>query len=201
MKPVPSLPAERLHELKERYNALLRGTGREGAEALIAWLESTDFYTAPASAANHGAITGGLLRHSLSVQTYMLSLVKPIADRHAIADDSVTIVALTHDLCKVNFYSRRTRNVKINGSWVEEEQFTIEDSFPLGHGEKSVFLVQRHLPLTDDEALAIRWHMGGYDDASRQYAGGRTQAAAFDNCKLAAALAIADMYVAQLIGH
>ena len=201
MKPVASLPTERLHELKDRFDTLLRATKREGVERLIAWLESTDFYTAPASVSNHGALVGGLLRHSLSVQTYMLSLVKPIADRHAIDPHSVTIVALTHDLCKVNFYGRRTRNVKTNGSWVEEEQFTIEDSFPLGHGEKSVFLVQRQMPLTDEEALAIRWHMGGYDDASRQYAGGRTQSAAFDNCKLAAALAIADMYVAQLIGH
>ena len=43
--------------------------------------------------------------------------------------------------------------------------YTFRDAFPLGHGEKSLFLITRHIALTEEEALAIRWHMGAYDDA------------------------------------
>jgi hypothetical protein len=52
----------------------------------------------------------------------------------------------------------------------------------------------RHIPLTEEEGVAIRWHMGGYDDAARSYIGGATQSAAFRTYRLAPALAIADMY-------
>ena len=40
---------------------------REGAPELLAWLESTDFFTAPASTKYHGAYPGGLVDHSLNV--------------------------------------------------------------------------------------------------------------------------------------
>ena len=40
-------------------------------------------------------------------------------------------------------------------------------SLPYGHGEKSVYLIERFMRLKTDEAIAIRWHMGGFDDAVR----------------------------------
>ena len=93
------------------------------------------------------------------------------------------------------------RNVKIPGErrWEEVEVYNIDDAFPFGHGEKSVFLAMRYIDLTDEEALAIRWHMSGYDDAARSYAGGLSQSAAFTKYPLAAALAIADMYDTYII--
>jgi HD superfamily phosphohydrolase YqeK len=39
----------------------------------------------------------------------------------------------------------------------------VEDRLPMGHGEKSVYLAQKFITLTDEEALAIRWHMTAFD--------------------------------------
>ncbi len=201
MIPVASLPDDMLETMKARFDELLRATERDGVEALLAWLATTDFYEAPASTTKHGAIVGGLLRHSLSVHKYMQNFCKPFESE--IPSGSIAIVSLLHDVCKADFYGKRVRNVKIPGEkrWEEEESFFVDDRFPLGHGEKSLFLVARYLPLTDDEALAIRWHMGGFDDAARAYASGMAQSAAYDRAKLAVALNIADMYVAHLVGH
>jgi len=201
MVPVPSLPAEVLDEMKGMCNELLRSTQRERIEAMISWLESTDFYVAPASASRHGAIEGGLLRHSLEVYKYMKNFCKPI--EATVSEDSIILSALLHDVCKANFYGKRIRNVKIPGEkrWEEQESFFIEDQFPLGHGEKSLFLVERHIRLSDDEALAIRWHMGGFDDAARGYAGSKSLNEAYEKCKLAVALNLADMYTANMVGY
>lgn len=201
MIPVPTLSEEELTGLKDSFDSMLRATYREGVEELIAWLETeTDFYRAPASASKHGAVEGGLLLHSVSVCKYLRNFVKPLGEE--IPDDSVVISALLHDLCKANFYTKRVKNVKVAPKqWEEQEYFAIEDQLPLGHGEKSAMLALRFLELTDDELMAIRWHMGGYDDAARAYAGGMAQANAFDKSKLAVALNVADMYVSHIIGH
>jgi len=201
MIPVPSLPEEEIAELRKTFETQLRSTCREGVEELLEWLATeTDFYTAPASATKHGAVVGGLLKHSVYVLKYLRNFIKPLGD--AIPDDSVIVVALLHDLCKANFYTIRTKNVRVGDrQWEEQEYFAIEDQLPLGHGEKSAMLAQRFIELTDDELLAIRWHMGGFDDAARQYSGGQALAAAFARCKLAVAMNVADMYVANIIGY
>ena len=201
MVPVPSLPEEEINELKMTFESQLRATDREGVEELIEWLSTeTDFYTAPASTSKHGAIAGGLLKHSVYVLKYLRNFVKPLGD--AVPDDSAVVVALLHDLCKVNFYTTRTRNVKVGDrQWEEHQYYAIEDQLPLGHGEKSAMLAQRFVDLTDDELMAIRWHMGGFDDAARQYSGGQSLSAAFDRCKLAVAMNIADTYVANIVGY
>ena len=200
MKQVASLPEEKLAELREYFDSQLRATEREGVEELLAYLsDETDFYTAPASTSRHGAIRGGLILHSVTVLKYLRNFIKPVADE--VPDDSAVIAALLHDICKANFYTVRSRNVKVGDrQWEEQEYFAIEDQLPLGHGEKSAMLALRFLDLTDDELMAIRWHMGGYDDAARSYSGGLAQAAAYERCKLAVALNVADMYVANIIG-
>ncbi len=201
MVPVPSLTEEEITELRTAFETQLRATDREGVEELIEWLSSeTDFFIAPASASKHGAVAGGLLKHCVYVLKYLRNFVKPLGD--GIPDDSAVLAALLHDLCKANFYTIRTRNVKVGDrQWEEHEYYAIEDQLPLGHGEKSAMLAQRFIELTDDELMAIRWHMGGFDDAARQYAGGQALAAAFDRCKLAVAMNVADMYVANIIGY
>ena len=60
----------------------------------------------------------------------------------------------------------------------------------MGHGEKSVYLIMKHMELTDDEALAIRWHMGAYDDAFR--GGSKAFNIAMDRCPLIFVLHQAD---------
>ena len=188
------LSPEQRSELTQEFIGLLQSTGRENIDNLITWLqEETDFFIAPASTAMHGAYECGLLVHSMNVYKLLLNFNKNIKCER---EDSLIIAGLLHDLCKVNFYTKGVRNVKTPGKreWVEKEIYQIEDSLPLGHGEKSIYMIMKHILLTDEEAMAIRWHMGGYDDAARSYIGGRTQAAAFQTYPLAPALSIADMY-------
>ena len=185
------IPEKQKDELKKEFQRLLQSTGREGMDSLIAWLDTTDFYTAPASTANHGAYEGGLLKHSMNVYRLLVNFNKNIKCGR---EDSLVIAGLLHDVCKTDFYVRGVRNVKEDGHWVEKEVYQIEDALPIGHGEKSVYLLMKHIALTDEEAVAIRWHMSGYDDAARSYIGGVTQSRAFQKYPLAPGLAIADMY-------
>ncbi|MEG0542780.1 MAG: hydrolase, partial [Angelakisella sp.] len=67
----------------------------------------------------------------------------------------------------------------------------IEDSFPYGHGEKSVFLIERFIRLKPAEATAIRWHMGGFDEASR--GGSYAISQAYEKYPLAVKLHLADL--------
>ncbi|NLW88355.1 MAG: hypothetical protein GXY43_01340 [Clostridiaceae bacterium] len=146
-------------------------------ERLVDWMETkTDFYTAPASTKYHLACEGGLAKHSLNV--YDLLVQKVSSGLLRLSDDTIIITTLLHDLCKVNFYVRESKNVKegtkINAygkevaNWVEKEVWTVKDSFPVGHGEKSCYYIQSHIRLTDEEYAMIRLHMGsdrnGYPD-------------------------------------
>lgn len=198
MKSLPTLAPEKLASLKEEFDGLLTETGREGITDLLAWLGTqTDFYTAPASTQFHGVFDGGLLVHSLSVYKYLKNFTKTLE----VEEDSLRIIGLLHDLCKVNFFKKQVRNVKIPGEkrWEEEEGYIVDDALPMGHGEKSVYLAMKFIRLSDEEALAIRWHMGGFDDAARAYIGGKAQSSAYREYPVAAALNIADMYVTYLL--
>ena len=145
--------------MKEKFIELLRSTKREGIENLIDFLEKTDFYTAPASTRFHNAFEGGLLAHSLNVHTALKQLV---GDQWS--DETIIIVALLHDLCKINTYKVDFRNKKDEtGTWVKEPYYTIDDLMPLGHGEKSVMLISEFIKLSKEELYAIRWHMGGFE--------------------------------------
>lgn len=154
----------------EIYNAKIK---RQGAKELLAWLEKTDFFTAPASTKYHGSIEEGLVMHSLNVYEMFHEEVLNRAKRYSgyeILDDTeeekVAICALLHDLYKVNFYQKAYRNQKDNdGNWHKVAYYTIDNQFCYGHGEKSVWLIQRFMKLTTEESVIIRWHMGGFDDS------------------------------------
>lgn len=152
---------------KEEFEEIyLNKIKRNGAAELLAWLNSTDFFTAPASTKFHCACLGGLVRHSVSVYRVM---VEKHFDPETDSEESFAICALLHDVCKAQFYKKGTRNVKNEetGAWEKRPYYTIDDSYPYGHGEKSVFLIERFLRLKTSEAIAIRWHMGGFDDSAR----------------------------------
>lgn len=147
--------------MKEKFLTLCReNIHREGIDKLLAWLEKSDFFTAPASTRYHGAHEGGLVEHSLNVYEQLIRCNMFDFDRF----DTPTIVALFHDVCKTNFYKQDARNVKENGVWVQKPYYTVDDKFPYGHGEKSVFMIERFMRLTNEEAFAIRFHMGEYSD-------------------------------------
>ena len=160
---------------------------RKGSKELLEWIQKTDFFTAPASTKFHCACECGLVMHSVSVFNTMM---EKHFDEDSDSLESFAICALLHDLCKAQFYKVSTRNVKNDetGQWEKVPYYSVEDSFPYGHGEKSVFLIERFMRLKLDEAMAIRWHMGGFDDST-----GYSISAAYDRYPLAVKLHLADL--------
>jgi hypothetical protein len=183
--------------LKDRFVSLLTETQRPGIQGLIAWLtDKTDFFTAPASTKYHGACETGLLEHSLEV----LESLDRVCDEFLpnISRETRRITALLHDICKANFYVVSERNAKdpiIDGKqmtgWHKVPYYAIEDSVPLGHGEKSVILLQAFIRPTIEEIMAIRWHMGAF--GSESYADRQGLAAAMDKYPLILAIQMADL--------
>lgn len=167
---------------------------REGADKLLEFLEKSDFFTAPASTRFHGAYEGGLLQHSLNVYECLVDfLSRPrVKEKYKLnpSDETVALVALLHDVCKVNFYTVQMRNSKNDktGQWEKIPFYAIDDKLPYGHGEKSVYMVSGFIRLSREEAMAIRWHMGfsGIEDKN-------TIGKALEMFPLAFALSVADM--------
>ena len=149
-------------KMKEEFIQLLRKTNREGIEDLINFIEEkTDFFTAPASTRFHGSHEGGLLEHSMKVYEILDYKIKNnVIDLH-VPEDTIIIVSLLHDICKVNFYKVDYRNAKnARGEWEKVPYYTIDDTIPYGHGEKSVMMLTEYIKLTSEEKYSIRWHMG-----------------------------------------
>ena len=156
--------------MKQKYIELLKTVNRDGMDKLLEFLEKTDFYTAPASTRYHGAFEGGLLAHSLKVYEILADKVKHSCKEIQVSDDTIKIVALLHDICKVNFYKTDYRNAKNElGVWEKVPYYTIEDTIPYGHGEKSVMMITEYMKLTSEEKYSIRWHMG-YTEPKELYA-------------------------------
>ena len=155
---------------KQEFLKIYGNIKREGADKFLEWLESTDFFTCPASTKFHSAHEGGLVEHSVNVFHRLLTLVKQEFGKDwekVVSLESVTIIALLHDVCKANTYKTEFRNVKQDGNWVQQPFYTVEDSLPYGHGEKSVYIINGFMRLTREEAMAINWHMGGFDTRVR----------------------------------
>lgn len=149
---------------KERFLKIAKeNIQRQGIEELLKWLETTDFFHAPASSRFHSAEPGGLCFHSINVYNRLLSLAINEWGEENINKESIAIIALFHDVCKCCYYKIEMRNVKEDGQWVQKPYYTIDDQLPYGHGEKSVYMINGYLRLTREEALAINWHMGGFD--------------------------------------
>ena len=167
---------------------------REGADKLLEYLESpaSDFFTAPASARFHSSHEGGLAEHSINVYEALVGYLNSPRAKEVYgfdySDESIAIVALLHDLCKINVYKKGFRNVKDEkGAWQRVETYEFDDRLPYGHGEKSVYIITGYMKLTREEAFAIRYHMGysSTEDA-------RNVSAAFEMFPLAFALSTAD---------
>lgn len=147
--------------MKEKFIKLLRQTNREGIEELIKFLEGSDFFEAPASTRYHGDFEGGLLEHSLKVYEILKRKIETCVINIETAEETIIISALLHDICKTNFYKTDYRNVKNElGVWEKVPYYTINDTIPYGHGEKSVMMATEYIKLTNEEKYAIRWHMG-----------------------------------------
>lgn len=187
---------------KERFIEIYKSKiKREGADKLLDFLLSrhSDFFTAPASTRYHLAYEGGLCEHTLNVYDCLCSYLNSDRAKNTFgltySDESIAIVALLHDICKVNVYKPSTRNVKDEfGKWQTVPSYEFEDKIPYGHGEKSVYIISGYMRLTREEAFAIRYHMGfsGTEET-------RNVGAAFEMFPLAFALSTADMEATYFI--
>ena len=150
---------------------------RPGAEELLQWLETTNFFDAPASTQGHPVREGGLVEHSVHVyerlrRLYMLEFTDgeiPYPEQ----DESIAICGLLHNIYMM-------------------------DDFPYGHGEKSVYIISSFMRLTPEEAMAIRWHRGFSDNEFR--AGGCSVVNPFERYPLALLTHIADLQATYLDG-
>lgn len=181
-------------EEAEKFRIILESkVERYGIESLLEWLDEVGFYEAPASTKYHGAYPGGLVEHSNNVYRRLVMLAAEEDQRlqrttPEYTEETLAIVALLHDVCKVGVYHPEEKDGK--------QQYSFNDRFPYGHGEKSVLYIMRHIYLTEDEALAIRWHMGPFDKAAQ--GDFRDMDKAFEQSKLAAMLHLADMMATHL---
>ena len=154
-------------EIKQEFlDIFYDNVERDGAEALLEYLEKTDFFTAPASGRRHSNFEGGLCLHSINVWKRFVKLLQnEYGDNwtDTISAESAAIIALLHDICKVNTYTVEMRNVKVDGEWVQKPYYKYFDTLPYGHGEKSVYMISGFMRLTREEAMAINWHMGAFD--------------------------------------
>ena len=154
----------KLLENKNNYINLLKSTDRENIDKVIDWLESTDFFEAPASTMYHENYTGGLCEHSLKVYDNMVKLKQEF--KFDIDDEQIIIMTLLHDVCKVNTYTKDKKNQKIGQNWETVDFWKRNDDYPIGHGQKSIILLQKTgFILTDLEILSIVAHMNGYEES------------------------------------
>lgn len=167
---------------------------RDGARKLLGWLLESDFFTAPASARYHSAFPEGLIEHSLRVFYRLRDLWMNEYGTEKLTEEvmeSLAICGLLHDVCKANFYTISLRNVKNDetGVWEKKPYYEVKELFPYGHGEKSVYILSQFIKLSEEEAMAIRWHMGAFDDSAK----GHALSQAFRSYPLALMLHLADM--------
>jgi len=188
------------NEFIELYTKYIK---RDGHQKLLGWLTSTDFFKAPASSKYHLACQEGLVSHSINV-------FKCLADGYCTENgylnldaaneaeqEKVAICGLLHDLCKVDFYEVELRNKKDeNGTWQKVPTYVVNDKLPYGHGEKSVYIISGFMRLTREESIAIRWHMGGFDEAVR--GGSYSLSQAYQQFPFAVMLHIADLQATYL---
>ena len=191
--------------MKEQFIEIFkRNIVRPGSDKLLAWLETTDFFEAPASTRFHLSRPGGLVEHSVHVYDRLRALF--IAEKERIdrcagitseEDETIAICGLLHDICKANFYGVEMRNRKNEqGQWEKYPFYVVNDQLPYGHGEKSVYIISGFMKLTREEAMAIRWHMGFSDNDFK--AGGHSVGNAFEKFPLALLTHMADLQATYL---
>ena len=203
----------------KRFEDLMASFEREGKGELMGYIRNkTDFFKAPASTQFHSSYEGGLLQHSLNVYDCLMAKKEsPVWKKilEEIPEESLIIMALLHDLCKVNFYVQGIKNQKTYDPekvavaeawqvkhdsmgdfiWESVLRYEVDDKMPLGHGEKSVMLINCFMKLKKHEIFAIRWHMG-FSEEKAQY---KTLGEAMEKWPVILALHEADLEASKLL--
>lgn len=187
------------------FEQTLGKVNRPGMNELIAYIRESDFYNAPASTRYHLSIKGGLLQHSINVYkalkemmrdnhdgTYSYMCAGEEVDR--VSEDTLIVVGLLHDICKINTYGVEKRNRKNKlGAWESYDFYVVDEKFPYGHGEKSVLIISNFIKLLPQEQMAIRWHMGFPDD----FAGKAAYGSSVEKYPIILAVNTADMLASR----
>ena len=186
-----------MNSKEEFINIVTNNINRSGRNELLNYLDESGFYLEPASTKYHGSYPGGLLDHSLNVYYSLIEELKFILGPNFTKRynmESVSIVSLFHDLCKIGRYQKGIRNVKNpdTGVWEQKEVYEYNPNyFTMGHASLSIHRIEKFMKLTDEEAQAIYWHMGAFDIS--QYSSVRDLSEAYSRNTLAFALHRADM--------
>ena len=196
--------SDRVTENKNRFMDIYKThIKREGADRLLTYLEKSDFFTAPSSTRFHCSYEGGLCEHSLNVYDCLKDYLSRdfVRNRYNLnpSEEKIAIVALLHDLCKVNTYVVSMRNKKDeNGQWVQVPFYECKEKFNYGsHGGKSIFIIQEFMKLDPEEQVAINCHMGAYDRMPGDFSLNN----AYAQFPLALALHIADVESTVILEH
>lgn len=128
------------------------------SKQLIEWLNSIDYFTAPAAKGHHGAYSGGLADHSIQVAKQLRLLTDKLCLTWMREDKSPEIVGLLHDICKVDDYTLVGYE-----DGIEQFEYNPNKIMP-GHGDKSVLMIAGYFNLMEDEARCIQFHMGAFTD-------------------------------------
>ena len=196
--------SDRVAENKNRFMEIYKThIKREGADRLLTYLEKSDFFTAPSSTRFHCSYEGGLCEHSLNVYDCLKDYLSRdfVRNRYNLnpSEEKIAILALLHDLCKVNTYVVSMRNKKDeNGQWVQVPFYEFKEKFNYGsHGGKSIFIIQEFMKLDPEEQVAINCHMGAYDRMPGDFSLNN----AYAQFPLALALHIADVESTVILEH
>lgn len=202
------LTEQQIQDNKNRFLELVNGITREGVDTqrLIAQLNGSDFFEAPASAIYHYSCRGGLCAHCLNVYDWIGRLAKDAVEMtqcEPYSEDTLRIVSLFHDFDKMNKYEKSFRNVKVyspTGSKYDEmgkfdwqsapgyKRKEDADVFTIGtHGENSVYMTETFIPLSTEEHCAILNHHSVYDNPKLNTTG------IYSKYHLACLLHLADM--------
>lgn len=191
---------------KEEFSSLLRSTGRDGVDYVLEDLEKGGFFEAPASAGHHLNVAGGLCQHSINTCRAALmvweGMQKLDPSVKAVKRESVIIASLLHDVCKTDIYKPTVKKRRTPiGTWEDVQGYGVTyKHFPMGHGEKSVIMLLRlGLQLTNDEIIAIRWHMGAWNLPMQSYEDKQNISVAYDGCPLAAIIQAADALATHIL--
>lgn len=139
----------RIEEEKLKFKGLINQIDRNGIEEVKTFLDSSGFYTSPASTKYHYAFSGGLMMHSMSVHRVFSKLIK--AFKLNFASESIILCSLLHDLCKAGAYTENAGRFRWNRM------------HPSGHGKLSIELIEKcGMILNQEEIEIILYHMGPY---------------------------------------
>jgi len=131
--------------------------------------DETSYMYCPASTHYHLCRENGLLEHSVNVAENLLKIKAVLAPD--ISDESCVIVALLHDLGKAGVPGnpQYIKNDDENKPW--PPYMFNKDLVYMSVPVRSLYLIGRYFPLSEEEAQAIVYHDGQYVEDNRNVAG------------------------------